>query len=510
MALPTLARAQHSLPGRGAVVGGGGLSMASSADTIFAVSTGAPPSGIAVVRVSGPAAGRCLQALGVKQPLQPRHAQFSRLRHPGTHELLDEGLSLWFPGPHSATGEDVAELHVHGSQAVVSAICGALGQLAGCRPAEPGEFTQRAFMADKLDLVQVEGLADLLHAGTAAQRQQALAALSGEATSQLTTWRTELLRALAHVEAVVDFGDEEEDVHDAVASGALAAVTAVRADMAAACSAAGRAGIIRSGARAALLGPPNAGKSSLLNALAGAEHAIVSDIPGTTRDVVRVDLDLDGIPVTMSDTAGVRETPADAVEAAGIARARAAASTAHVRVLVLDAANTGLSEAAALAQQFCGSDTGLGPVVVALNKADIASEQHMSALHDAAQAWPAVHAVLPVSAHAPTSAQFTAFLSGVHSALRAALGGDAVSSVSQAAQHGVGHAAVVTRARHVQLLQRCVQHCDTCLQNMDHGAPIDMVAEDLRAAVGCLGKITGAVGAEDVLDALFSEFCIGK
>lgn len=267
-------------------------------DTIFALSSGPGRAAVAVLRVSGPAANATLESLlPPGRPLPPpRVAQLATLRHPITRTPLDSALCLRFPAPRSATGEDVIELHTHGGPAVVRAVADALATLPGVRPAEPGEFTRRAFQLGRLDLTEIEGLADLLAADTEAQRVQALAAAGGAARRQCEAWRTTLLRCLAHVEAVIDFGEDEE-IADEVAAGVAPTVLALQKELEVHLAAASGGEIVREGVRVALVGPPNAGKSSLLNALAGREAAIVSHIPGTTRDILEVALDLGGYKV---------------------------------------------------------------------------------------------------------------------------------------------------------------------------------------------------------------------
>ena len=273
-------------------------SLSTYTDTIYALSSAPGRSAIAVLRVSGPAANATLQSLlpqGRDLP-PPRVAHLATLRHPITRALLDSAICLRFPSPKSATGEDVLELHTHGGPATVRAVADALSTVPGVRPAEPGEFTRRAFQLGRLDLTEIEGLADLLAADTDAQRVQALAAAGGAARRQCDAWRMTLLRCLAHVEAVIDFGEDEE-IADDVAAGVIPTIATLKNELEMHLKAASGGEIVREGVRVALVGPPNAGKSSLLNALAGREAAIVSNIPGTTRDLLEVVLDLGGYKV---------------------------------------------------------------------------------------------------------------------------------------------------------------------------------------------------------------------
>jgi tRNA modification GTPase len=436
-------------------------------ETIFALSTVPGRAGIAVVRVSGPDIYGALAALGLPPP-PPRRATRARLRDRASGEVIDDGLVLFFPAPASFTGEDVAELHLHGSRAVVVAVLEILGRLPGLRMAEPGEFTRRAFENGKLDLTAAEGLADLVAAETAAQRRQALRQLGGELGRIYDSWRAELLRALAHVEAEIDFPEEglPEDLHAVVrgAAGRLAGSIAEHlADDR-------RGERLRDGLSVAIVGPPNVGKSSLLNALARREAAIVSATAGTTRDVIELHLDLGGYPVVLADTAGLREA-GDEIEAEGVRRARARAEGADLRLVVVDARHAAADLAA------------LGPIaegdaVVVANKRDLA---------------PA--AALPERA-LPLSVATGEGMPGLIELLGREVG----------ARLATGNAPVVTRARHRAALEACL----AALRRALTASLPELMAEDLRLAARALGRITGRVDVEDVLDVIFREFCIGK
>ncbi len=308
--------------------------MSPARDTIFAVSSGRPPAAIAVVRISGPHARVALEALSGRLP-PPRQASLARLRDPGTGESLDEALALWFPAPRSETGEDMAELQLHGGRAVIAAVLAALGGLPGFRPAEAGEFTRRAFENGRLDLTAVEGLADLIGAETEAQRRQAYRQLKGMLGERAETWRGRLIQALALVEAGIDFSDEA-DVPAELIRPALQIARELHDEIAGALAQAGRGERLRDGLVVAIAGPPNAGKSTLLNRIAKREAAIVSPFAGTTRDVIEVHLDLGGYPVTLLDTAGMRETE-DPVEQEGVRRARERAAAADLVLWVTEA-----------------------------------------------------------------------------------------------------------------------------------------------------------------------------
>src|SRR5580698_2768081 len=307
--------------------------------TIFALSSGRPPAAIAVVRVSGPRAGAALEKLIGRVP-EPRRAALARVRDPASSEVIDEALALWFPAPHSETGEDVAELQLHGGYAVVAAVLDALGSLEGCRLAEAGEFTRRGFENGKLDLTEVEGLADLIAAETSAQRRMAYRQLKGLIGNQAEAWRRRLIEALALVEARIDFSDEA-DVPEELVKPALYAAQQLRSEIAASLADGGRGERLRDGLVVAIAGPPNAGKSTLLNRLARREAAIVSPYAGTTRDVIEVHLDLGGYPVTLLDTAGIRDSD-EPVEQEGVRRARERAVAADLVLWVVDvSANDG-------------------------------------------------------------------------------------------------------------------------------------------------------------------------
>ncbi len=308
--------------------------MSPARDTIFALSSGRPPAAIAVVRISGPQARVALETLSGRLP-QPRQASLARLRDPASGESLDEALALWFPSPRSETGEDMAELQLHGGRAVIAAVLAALGRLPGFRPAEAGEFTRRAFENGRMDLTAVEGLADLIGAETEAQRRQAYRQMKGLLGDRAETWRGRLIQALALVEAGIDFSDEA-DVPAELIRPALDIARGLHAEISEALAQAGRGERLRDGLVVAIAGPPNAGKSTLLNRIAKREAAIVSPFAGTTRDVIEVHLDLGGYPVTLLDTAGVRETD-DPVEQEGVRRARERAAGADLVLWITEA-----------------------------------------------------------------------------------------------------------------------------------------------------------------------------
>ncbi len=475
--------------------------------TMCALSTAPGRAGIAIVRISGPAAYGALQALcGGKVPAS-RTAALRKLRDPRTGEVLDRGLALWFPGPASFTGEDMAEFHLHGGRAVIAGVLDALGGL-GIRLAEPGEFTRRAFENGKLDLTEAEGLADLLNAGTAAQRRLALAQSGGALRDRYEAWRGRLLRAMAYVEASLDFSDEG-DIAEGAFNSALPEVRALIAELGRALADGRRGEIVREGIQVAIVGAPNAGKSSLLNALAGREAAIVFDEPGTTRDIIEVSLDLDGYPFVVRDTAGLRET-ASAVEQEGIRRALAAVEDADVVLALIDASAPRpsplpMGEGAPLhSQRFVlrggtmdtpsllpwregqdeGSDANRRTAITVLNKIDLLPLKRAEARDG----------VIAISAKTGEGLD----------ALKAALARFARES------YDAGEPPLITRARHRQEIERARSALVSfliCAEASDHA---ELAAEHLREAADALGRLTGRLDVEDVLGQIFSEFCIGK
>ncbi|WP_198372483.1 tRNA uridine-5-carboxymethylaminomethyl(34) synthesis GTPase MnmE [Roseomonas rosulenta] len=435
-------------------------------DTIFALASGAGRAAVAVLRVSGAQSGTIVAAMAGGLP-HPRRASLRRLRDPASGEVLDEALVLWFPGPASYTGEDSAELHLHGGPAVIAAVGTTLVAL-GARPAEPGEFTRRAFLNERMDLTAAEGIADLIAAETEAQRRQALRQAGGALARLLESWTKRLTRLLAHQEAAIEFADE--DLPSDLGASAQAGAAALRTEIEVHLADAGQGERLREGVVVAILGAPNAGKSSLLNALAGREAAIVSARAGTTRDVVEVRLVLAGIPVTLADTAGLREA-ADEIEQEGIRRARRRAEEADL-VIAVFAADIA-PDAPTLAWVTPGA-------LVLANKVDLAPAPVMIG----------GVAPLPVSARTGEGLE----------ALRTRLGAEAVRLA------GAGDAAVLTRPRHRAALSEAA----TWLAEAEAADLPELVSEALRAALRAIGRLSGRVGVEDILDVVFGEFCIGK
>jgi tRNA modification GTPase len=452
----------------------------SDRSTIFALSSGRPPAAIAVVRVSGPQAGVVLKALTGRLP-ESRKATLAQVREADSAEVIDEGLALWFPAPHSETGEDVAELQLHGGQAVIAGVLEALGKIEGCRLAEAGEFTRRAFENGRLDLTEVEGLADLIAAETPAQRRQAFRQLKGLIGDRAEDWRRRLIEALALVEARIDFSDEA-DVPEDLLGPALRAARQLRDEIAASLADGGRGERLREGLVVAIAGPPNAGKSTLLNRLARREAAIVSPYPGTTRDVVEVHLDLGGYPVTLLDTAGIRESD-DPVEQEGVRRARGRAAAADLVLWVTD-----LSTGASYKPPTAFSAAEVWHVE---NKIDLASD--CSVRRNESQSSEGINRLFAISAADGTGVD----------GLIAALTEFAKGCFAQT------EPAVVTRARHRQALEQTVGALDRALGQSEGGRE-ELIAEELRSAATTLGRLTGRVDVEDILDVIFRDFCIGK
>lgn len=433
--------------------------------TIVALASGAGRAGVAVLRLSGPQAGAALEALTDRPPPAPRQVARRAFCEPASGLSLDDGLALWFPGPASFTGEDVAELHVHGGPAVVAAMIQACLAVPGLRPAEPGEFTRRAFENGKLDLAEAEGLADLVDAETEGQRRQALRQRRGALSALYEGWRAKLIEAAALMEAEIDFPDE--DLPGALAQRAGPILAALTADMGNHLDDSHRGERVRDGYRIAIIGPPNAGKSSLLNALAQREAAIVSEIPGTTRDVVEVRLVMAGYPVWIADTAGLREA-ADSIEAEGVRRALERAEEADLRLGVVEG---DLPLPANLAASLRPED------LLIRAKADLGSPSAPGRRVS----------VLTGEGLAELEAELAARVS-------AALSQEEVPAL--------------TRARHRRLVEEARAALERAIPALSVGP--ELAAEDVRLAASAIGRLTGRIDVEDLLDEIFSSFCIGK
>ncbi len=443
----------------------------SGSDTIFAQATAPGKSGVAVLRISGGGAAAALAALGVTPLPKPRMAALRTLNHQG--DVLDQALVLWFPAPHSFTGEDVAELHLHGSRAVMADVMRVLLALPGLRPAEAGEFSRRAFENHKLDLTRLEGLADAIEAETTLQRKQAMAQLQGHLQQRLETWRQNAIRIMALLEAYIDFPDE--DLPEETSQSWQRAITQLADDMRQ-MLASNSAERIRDGITIAILGAPNAGKSSLLNALAGRDIAIVSQQAGTTRDVLEVQLDIAGFPVTLLDTAGLRES-ADIIEQEGIRRALTRAEQADICLILQD----GTMPDASLPAEITRLATG-------------------QALHLRTKA--------DLPAFRPgADGQSLAIATTTGQGLDAAL--NALTTMIQA-RYQPGEGAQLTRQRHRHHLNLAAESLLQAAALLAASSPYELPAEELRLAARHLGRITGHIDVEEVLGEIFSSFCIGK
>lgn len=434
-------------------------------DTIFAPSTAPGRAGIAVLRVSGPAAKIAVEKLSGGAPPSPKHAVLKAFRD-ARGEIIDRGLLLWFEGPNSFSGEDIAEFHVHGGRAVVDAMLDALSAVDGLRPAEAGEFTRRAVENGKLDLTQAEALADLIDAQTDAQRKQALGQYGGALTALYEGWRTGLIRAVGLTEAVLDFPDEE--VPDEVMNTVREIVASLVAEIRAHLNDHRRGEILRDGINLTVFGKPNSGKSSLLNALAQRDVAIVSETAGTTRDVIEVRLDLGGYPVIVADTAGIRESD-DPIEQEGVRRAIDRAKAADIALLLVDASDS---------TPIAGLPANVGEILdlVVWNKMDI-GEPRLGGI--------------PISAKTGD---------GIPELLAK------ITELSGKLLKSNGNEAPLTRARHRAHLEEGLAALERSQKVPDR----ELFGEDLRLALRSLGRITGRVDVEDILDVVFREFCIGK
>ncbi len=439
-------------------------------DTIVALSSGRLPAGIAVIRISGKHTRFVVETIMGEIP-RPRLARYVVFRTPDG-ATIDSGLILFFPAPHSFTGEDCAEFQIHGGKAVVATLLDTLTAIPGIRHAEAGEFTRRAFLNGKLDLTETEALADLISAETEAQRRLAVLNADGAQSRLYTDWRTRLIHARAMIEAELDFADES-DVPGSVADVVWADMQKLLSEIRQHIGSFHRAEIIRDGYDVVIVGAPNAGKSSLLNALARRDAAIVSDEPGTTRDLVELALDLNGIKVRLTDTAGIRED-ASKVEAIGIERARKRAETADLVLLLVDAT----AEARGL------------PVLANPNVI------HIGTKADLAASTPA-----PAGMAAPALMISSRTGQGMVELL------ELLSEMARQAAGGAGDV-LPSRLRHIELLRETAAHLESALAADGRG--LELRADDLRLAASRLGRISGAVDVEDLLDVIFSQFCIGK
>ncbi|XP_058117938.1 tRNA modification GTPase GTPBP3, mitochondrial, partial [Anopheles coustani] len=466
--------------------------------TIFGLSSGLGKCGVAVIRVSGGASKDILQKkTRLKKVPEPRKALLTKIYHGQTDEMIDRGLLLWFPGPNSFTGDDTIEFHVHGGSAIVSAMYDSLGTFPDTRLAAPGEFTKRAFYAGKMDLTEVEGLADLIHAETEAQRRQALRQANGQLSHIYNGMRSRLVKAIASVEAYIDFA-EDQDVDDGVLDATLAEVESLITELKSHLDDNRRGERLRNGVRAAIVGAPNVGKSSLINLLSQRNVSIVTNIAGTTRDIVESHYDIAGYPVVLADTAGLRPFTDDIVESEGIARARAYVDAADLLVLVLDASK--IEQPARVDLQLREyaisiglSEAALARALIVLNKCDLLTDAIVEALK--------TNTSLNL-----ISCKNEAGLPEMLDRMKTRL--------VQLCGNPLTECPTISQERHRYHLKKCLEQleryrnyfADTIVGDRD----LAIVTHHLRAAVRSIGKITGSVETEEILDVIFSTFCIGK
>ncbi|WP_445356438.1 tRNA uridine-5-carboxymethylaminomethyl(34) synthesis GTPase MnmE [Microbulbifer sp. ANSA002] len=450
-------------------------------DTIAAVATAPGRGGIGVIRLSGPKALSIAQQICGDKLLKARYAHYRNFFH--SEQLIDQGLALFFPGPNSFTGEDVVELQGHGGPVILDQLLKATIEL-GARQARPGEFSERAFLNDKMDLTQAEAIADLIDAGSAQAARNAMRSLQGAFSDKIEDLVESLIHLRIYVEAAIDFPEEEIDF---LADGKVAAdIQALLAQMAGVEAQARQGAIMREGMRVAIAGRPNAGKSSLLNALAGRNTAIVTDIAGTTRDILREDIHIDGMPLQFADTAGLRDAP-DKVEQIGIERAWEEIHQADRVLLVMDAEQLHSLDPAEAWPEFTNQLQDLDKLTLVLNKIDLSDYSAGLQAHTEG---------VPVIA---ISAKTGAGLEALKEHLKQSIGFS-----------GAAEGTFSARRRHLEALERARAFIEQGSQQLhSHGAG-ELLAEDLRQAQQALGEITGAMSADELLGKIFGSFCIGK
>ena len=442
--------------------------------TIYALSTGPGVSGVAIIRISGPETINVVKSLTSKKIPSPRVATLRKINNINTSELIDEGIIIWFPGPHSYTGEDMAEIHIHGGKSVILALQNEISKIKNCRLAEPGEFTKLAFQNGKVNLLKAESIADLISAETEIQRSQALKIMEGKSSEKFNQLREKLLKLLSFVEAKIDFPDEDlpEDnikILKKDSSDVLNKIKKILDDQ--------KVGeIIREGFKIAIIGPTNAGKSSLLNNLSNREVAIVSEIAGTTRDVVETHLNLDGYPVIISDTAGIRDSK-DEIEKKGIKLSLKKAENADLKLVVVDAKNVDFSD-------FL-TDIIKKNAILVVNKSDLLEGELDPK-------------ILEID-HVLISLKKNLNIDKLISKIKDNLQNKLISNED----------ILITRERHRQHLIQCVEHLEDFLDKNEKN-DFDKAAEDLRLATRQLGMIVGKVDVEEILGSIFNDFCIGK
>ena len=442
--------------------------------TIYALSSGPGISGVSVIRISGPETKNVISVLTEGNFPKPRVATFKKINKINTKDLIDEGIILWFPGPQSYTGEDLAEFHVHGSRAVVSALHSSISKIKNCRMAEPGEFTKRAFQNGKINLLKAESIADLISSETEIQRKQAIKIMNGKSSDKFNSWREKLLKILSYVEAKIDFPDE--DLPKEILLEIKQTSEQVSNEIKKVLNDQKVGEIIREGFKIAIVGPTNAGKSSLLNYLSKRDVAIVSEIAGTTRDVIETHLNLDGYPVIVSDTAGIRDSK-DEIEKKGIKLALKRAEEADLRLVVVEPKN--LDFTGFLKDLFDENS------ILVINKSDLLQKN--------------LDVQIKKLEHVLISIIKNSNLDILINKIKNKLKNKFISTED----------ILITRERHRQHLEQCVEYLNN-FSNKKKNDDLDKGAEDLRLATRHLGMIVGKVDVEEILGSIFNDFCIGK
>ena len=442
--------------------------------TIFALSSGPGLAGISIIRTSGPKSSSVIKMMTKGKFPEPRIATLKKINKISTNELIDEGIIIWFPGPESYTGEDMAEFHVHGSRAVVDAIHHSISKVEGCKLAEPGEFTKLAFQNNKINLLKAESIGDLIAAETEIQRQQAIKIMSGKSSEKFNLWREGLLKILSNIEAKIDFPDE--DLPEDILKNIKKISEKIKNEIQKTLDDQKVGERIREGFKIAIVGPTNAGKSSLLNYLSRREVAIVSEIAGTTRDVIETHLNMDGLPVVVSDTAGISDSK-DEIEKKGIRLALKRAEDADLNIVVIEPKSA----------YFTGFLKNLvtDKSILAINKSDLGIDNMIYEF----KKYNPIYISLKKEKN----------LDKLISAIKEKLKNQFINSED----------IFITRERHRQHLEQCISHLEN-FKNKNESEDFDTSAEDLRLATRHLGMIVGKVDVEEILGSIFNDFCIGK
>ncbi len=440
---------------------------------IYALSSGRGPSGIAIVRISGNETLKICENLTKLKKIKSNEVNFCKFYDPKNNDIIDpEALLLWFPGPNSYTGEDLAELQIHGSNAVISALLRVLSEQSNCRIAEPGEFTKLAFQNDKIDLLKAESIVDLIHSETELQRQQAVKIVQGNSSNYYNDLRDKIIKSLAFIEAKIDFA--EEDLPEKVLKDALQSIKEIHSEITKIIENNKIGEKIRDGFRVSIIGEVNAGKSSLLNLLSKREVAIVSDEAGTTRDVIETYLNLDGYPVILADTAGIRDAKNE-TEKKGISLALGKSKESDLNIVVIDNSSKNINNEI---KKMINKDT-----IILLNKSDVSDKQNHT------------FDVETVLASVKNNRNINKLIDKIKAKLK-----DKFSSNNNS---------LITRERHRVKLNQCLKELDNFLKK-DHNKNLELAAEDLRMATRHLGSIVGKVDVEEILESIFKDFCIGK